>query len=57
MSVDQLSRVRFEHLKPLVGSKVIARREDLFDPEIVAQIPRGAGRAHGDRHPAGQLHQ
>ena len=38
MSVDQLSRVRFEHLKPLVGSKVIARREDLFDPEIVAQI-------------------
>lgn len=38
MSVDQLTQVRFEHLKPLVGSKVIARREDLFDPEIVAQI-------------------
>lgn len=39
MSVDQLTRVKFEHLKPLVGSKVIVeRREDLFDPEVVAAI-------------------
>ena len=38
MTVDQLSRVRFEHLKPLIGSKVVAAREALFDPEVVAQI-------------------
>lgn len=39
MSTETLSRVKFEHLKPFVGSKVVVeRREDLFDPEVVAQI-------------------
>lgn len=38
MSTDTLSRVRFEHLKPLIGSRVIADREALFDPEVVAEI-------------------
>ena len=39
MTTDLLARVRFEHLKPLVGSKVIVdRREDLFEPEVVARI-------------------
>jgi alpha-ketoglutarate-dependent taurine dioxygenase len=38
MSVDQLTRVEFEPCKPLVGSIVHARREDLFDPEVVAAI-------------------
>ena len=38
MSVDQLTRLRFEQLKPLVGSKVIAEREALFDPEVVGKI-------------------
>lgn len=38
MNTEQLDRVRFEHLEPLVGSKVVARREDLFDPEVVGRI-------------------
>jgi len=38
MSTDTLSRVRFEHLKPLIGSRVVADREALFDAEVVGQI-------------------
>src|ERR1043166_5065183 len=39
MSTDTLSRVKFEHLKPFVGSTgVVDRREDLFDAEVVARI-------------------
>ena len=38
MSLDQLTRVEFEPLKPLVGSIVHAKREDLFDAEVVGRI-------------------
>jgi alpha-ketoglutarate-dependent taurine dioxygenase len=41
VSIDQRSRVRFERMKPLVGSRVVVeRREDLFDPAVVGQIRR-----------------
>jgi alpha-ketoglutarate-dependent taurine dioxygenase len=40
MSVIEKSRVVFEPVKPLVGSIVRAKREDLFDPEVVRECRR-----------------
>jgi alpha-ketoglutarate-dependent taurine dioxygenase len=40
MPVAQHTRVEFEPIKPLVGSRVHVSRQDLFDPEVIHQIRR-----------------
>ena len=37
MSTDLITRVRFDEVKPLIGSIVRAERDALFDPEVVRQ--------------------